>query len=622
MIGRKKELNFLTNGLSPRGNLRCSVIIGEEGIGKSTLIRELISNLTKNHPSSLSMYLESADCDDHCSLLSAITRKMSSANSELTTSLHQFARQFGGKLTEIQSRFRQNENDDVFSAELAETFVHSLENKIKDANHELAKVTPVILIDDIHLLNPKTSSWFTSEFNNSLRKSKLFQNSRFIFTTPFLNIELDKFLAKLGIATPHFLKLPRFSIEECKQLIRLSGFKNENQTDEIIKKSNGNPSKLLNILRNHTKLTLKELDVMNQSDTKEKNLFSDFSEKELSHLLLASYPSRINRYNLEFFCEPREAAFCFNWLKRQKALVEIQPDGDLILNGDFRSQMRSFHKQEEPEKSEEMSNKATIIDAYSEFCPNPNQHWIPVNLHLFNSFTKDLCKKLFNEIEYNEIVEFLNDNEDTLEITSNQYRLKDDIKLVTQRFIEIGGGTPKENLIENAQKEWNIYQEKSAEKRNRLEQEKLNLEEESFDAEKQILSLSELKKQLLDDFKNPKKQGSKLEFSFSTSIILIVLGIGTVGLSLFVDSLGSYHAACGLAITLFGFFWPNIESKKQAFQSANNAPKLAIETQQRSLAHRISGLSSRVSSIHTNLESLNNDLGLLEQGMNAPYIAE
>ena len=100
------------------------------------------------------------------------------------------------------------------------------------------------------------------------------------------------------------------------------------------------------------------------------------------------------------------------------------------------------------------------------------------------------------------------------------------------------------------------------------------------------------------------------------------MGIGTVGLSLFVDSLGSYHAACGLAITLFGFFWPNIESKKQAFQSANNAPKLAIETQQRSLAHRISGLSSRVSSIQTNLESLNNDLGLLEQGMNAPYIAD
>ena len=177
MIGRKKELNFLTNGFSPRGNLRCSVISGEEGIGKSTLIRELISNLAKNHPSSLLMYLESADCDDHCSLLSAITRKMSSGNSELTTSLQQFAREFGGKLTEIQSRFRQNENDDVLSAELAETFVHSLENKIKDANHELAKVTPVILIDDIHLLNPKTASWFTSEFNNSIRKSKLFKNS-------------------------------------------------------------------------------------------------------------------------------------------------------------------------------------------------------------------------------------------------------------------------------------------------------------------------------------------------------------------------------------------------------------------------------------------------------------
>ena len=64
MVGRKKELDYLTNGFSPRGNLRCSVISGEEGIGKSTLIRELISNLTKNHPSSLLMHLESADCDD------------------------------------------------------------------------------------------------------------------------------------------------------------------------------------------------------------------------------------------------------------------------------------------------------------------------------------------------------------------------------------------------------------------------------------------------------------------------------------------------------------------------------------------------------------------------------
>ena len=57
------------------------------------------------------MHLETADWMT-CFFLRS--RKMSSGNSELTTSLQQFARQFGGKLTEIQSRFRQNENDDVF----------------------------------------------------------------------------------------------------------------------------------------------------------------------------------------------------------------------------------------------------------------------------------------------------------------------------------------------------------------------------------------------------------------------------------------------------------------------------------------------------------------------------
>ena len=55
--------------------------------------------------------------------------------------------------------------------------------------------------------------------------------------------------------------------------------------------------------------------------------------------------------------------------------------------------------------------------------------------------------------------------------------------MVTQRFIEIGGGVPKENISELAKAEWVKYQENSAEKRSRLEQEKINLEEEAFDAE-------------------------------------------------------------------------------------------------------------------------------------------
>jgi hypothetical protein len=405
------------------------------------------------------------------------------------------------------------------------------------------------------------------------------------------------------------------------QFANLNGYEILNGEDHRTK-SQGNPLKLLNILKKPTTIINKEDNVMSNQDKIDTPNFSDFTEKELNYLLFASYPSKVNRYNLEFFCNSRDAAFCYNWLKRQKNLAQIQPDGDLIMKDDFRTQMREFHKQEEPEEAERLSTIATIIDTFTSIFPNPNQHWIPVNLQLFDSFTKNLCRKLFNELECEEIISLLDQSEDVFNVTNKQYCLNDDVKLVTQRFIEIGGGTPKDNIIENAKNEWIKYQEESTEKRSNLEMERSNLEEEAFDAEKQIISLDELKKQLFDNNQNPARQKSKREYTFSTSIILIVIGLGTTGASLFVESLGSYHAACGIILTIFGFFWPNVEVRKEAIQSAGKAPKLAIETQQRSLTHRMSGLATRISSIRNNLESLNSNLESLDQGMNAPYISE
>ena len=57
-------------------------------------------------------------------------------------------------------------------------------------------------------------------------------------------------------------------------------------------------------------------------------------------------------------------------------------------------------------------------------------------------------------------------------------------------------------------------------------------------------------------------------------------------------------------------------------QTVGGSPRLAIETQQRSLTHRMNGLVSRVASIRSNLENLNADLEGLDQGMNSPYISE
>ena len=229
-------------------------------------------------------------------------------------------------------------------------------------------------------------------------------------------------------------------------------------------------------------------------------------------------------------------------------------------------------------------------------------------------------QKAFNETEADEIAAFIKEHKEQFNINGNQFSLKEDIKLVSQKFCEIGGGSPRDELLENAKIEWVKYQEEATEKRHRLEQEKVNLEEEAFNAEKQIISLDELKNQLLEEYKNPPEQKANRELSFTNSKVLIGLGLLIIGLSLYFESLGSYSSACGIIFTILGFFWPNIDIKKQVNRSTNQSPKLAIETQQRSLTHRMSGLASRLSAIKLNLKNLTEILDSLDHGMNSPYV--
>jgi len=150
------------------------------------------------------------------------------------------------------------------------------------------------------------------------------------------------------------------------------------------------------------------------------------------------------------------------------------------------------------------------------------------------------------------------------------------------------------------------------------------LAEEAIDLDGQIESLNALKQKIMDDFKSPAKTKALREYSFTSSKFLVVFGLCTIAASLFSESFGMTYAACGIALTLFGFFWPNVEIKKPAgFAVGPGAgPRLAVETQQRSLDHRINGLTSRASSIKSNLHNISDELESLDQGMDVPYVAE
>lgn len=621
MIGRKKELAFIRNGISQNGTLRCACITGDDGIGKTTLIKSVREEKKQNLEKFLWIQPNLETSYDVLLLISEMTRGVSHNLPSTNGILKRFARNIGEGVVQFNSKNRIKSPEASEIEELGTFFIDKLSKSLIENDVNPRDLTPVLVFDGIDKIDDKILSWLSGAFNQALRKSAFFSNTRFLFTSNQLTNRIKDFFSRFGFSSPVELQVPAFSEEECVKFAKLHSIGNL-EAHTLKTASVGNPLKLLNIFKNKTILANKGInmsDNINQSNTP---TFSDFSEKELNYLLYASYPTKISRYNLEFFCSSRDASFCFNWLKRQKELADINSEGDLILHEDFRSQMRQFHKQEEPEEAEKMSNIATILEAFTNIFPNPNHHWIAVNLQLFDSFTKGLCKKLFSEIEYDEIKSVLNDRDDLFDVSNQQYSLKDDLRLLCQRFIEIGGGQPKEDLMKNAKAEWLKYKESASEKRNRLEQEKVNLEEEAFDSEKQIMALDELKSQLLHNYQNPPKQKSRREYSFSSSATLILIGMGTVGASLFSDSLGSYHAACGLAITIFGFFWPSIDIKKQTMQTAGNGPKLAIETQQRSLSHRINGLASRLTSIKSNLDDLNVDLENLEQGTNSPYIVD
>ena len=621
MIGREKELQFIKDGFSRFGHLRCAIVLGPEGIGKTVFLERAKELHSSKENKSICITPDSDRYADLPSLLSSMARNISCGSHIEGNQISKFARFYGSQLVQIEATHRTENNSEDFNTRLAETFVTGLEDAIIHCGLDLDEIVPLFVIDDIDKIEDSALEWLCVSFNKRIRESSLFSKCRFLFSAKNITEKIEQFFSRFGFDKTSEVNLSPFTAKQCVQLAKTAGYEISNGEDYRTK-SQGNPLKLLNILKKPTTILKEDINAMSNIDKTNIPTFSNFSEKELNYLLFASYPSVINRYNLEFFCSARDAAFCFNWLKRQKKIAQLQPGGDIIMDEEFRNQMRDFHKQEEPEEAEKMSNTATILDTFTSIFPNPNQHWIPVNLQLFDSFTKNLCRKLFNEMECDEIDSILEIRDDVFNISNKQYVLNDEVKLVTQRFIEIGGGSPKEDICEKAKDEWLKYQEDSTERRSRLEHERTNFEEEAFDAEKQIISLDELRKQLAENHKQPSGKKSKREYSFSTSAILIAIGLGTTGASLFLDSLGTYHAAAGLILTIFGFFWPSVETKKQAVKATAKAPKLAIETQQRSLSHRISGLATRISSIRGNLENLNSDLENLDHGMNVPYISD
>ena len=146
--------------------------------------------------------------------------------------------------------------------------------------------------------------------------------------------------------------------------------------------------------------------------------------------------------------------------------------------------MKRIHAEIKPEEAEQWDALSCVLNAFMGFFPDPNLHWIPVNLQLFHCFNRKLCAQIFDEPAFEQIEMFLDEYEDLFTVNEKQYKMHDEVKLVTSRFSEIGGGQPKDGLLEQIQERWEIDQKAADEKRLSMEQEKANLLTEEEDAKK------------------------------------------------------------------------------------------------------------------------------------------
>ena len=67
-----------------------------------------------------------------------------------------------------------------------------------------------------------------------------------------------------------------------------------------------------------------------------------------------------------------------------------------------------------------------------EYFPYPEEHWIPANLQLFASFSKNLTEKVFDSERAEIIAGFLDENPDIFSSENNAFALKEEPKLIAQ----------------------------------------------------------------------------------------------------------------------------------------------------------------------------------------------
>ena len=605
----------ILSGMTGTGKFRAVFIEGQSNQNKAKKLAELGTAIVRNEPSTFCALMDGAKISTPYEWCSQFARTLRTMNGAEPMALAKFAMAVGKSLIPFKPGGAESKPEEEANEKVIANLVKHFEGLVDHLPKGRNSPKLVIIFDKFDSLNEEMLKWMSSVLNQAFRKSKSFEPCRFIFSAGKRTKAIDDFFNRFGFEHVHAFNVGSKDAD----VIVPETEKVTSEAKHSQPHSDPTPAKPKE-LESTSKSRVTSDSLKDTRLSEATNLLAPFDEVSRGYLTLASYPARISRYTLEFFTDGRTAALAFNWLKRKPEFCELQSNGELVLLDKFKKLLRMHHASVDSNQAEQWVTLASILDAFMEIFPNYSMHWIPVNLQLFSWFNGDLLNRIFDEEQVSQVHELIRSNENVFVKESERMSLSSEAKNLTRRLLDVSHLEVMPGLLSKARELWTLDLEKFSKKKSRMDLEKKSFRQDIEDAEGEISNLNEHRGKLLGEFQRPGSLKPEKTFSFSSSKLLIIIGLGTVGLSLMSENLGSYHAACGLGLALFGFFWPMVEIKSPVGAAAIANSPLSLDAQKRSLDHRLSNLQNRLKVMKANLTEVDAQLDKMGSGWDEPYV--
>ena len=86
-----------------------------------------------------------------------------------------------------------------FRQKLATTYIDLIENALSASHVAPIAFTPIFIFEDLELIPQPLKDWLANDFNQALRKSKFFENTRFLLSSEKSMAHFEAFFCELWL---------------------------------------------------------------------------------------------------------------------------------------------------------------------------------------------------------------------------------------------------------------------------------------------------------------------------------------------------------------------------------------------------------------------------------------